>query len=378
MLRGGLGVVLLAGCVNPKDRCCGLDTGPTDTDADADADADADTDTDADGDTDTDTTAAETCGGGNVVLFEHEDGSRDDVTAGFLDGTYQTFDAPGRLLVCPGVWYARLLIRAPVDVVGLGADPSETTLSGGESGTVLDVSGKGNALTVSNLTIDRGEGLDKAHNSGGGGIYCEDFATVDVDGVSFTHNFANDGSALYATDCHVSVLQSVFADNVSEDDGGAVTLWYSEGVFEDVRMVGNVSLDGGAMAIFYSTASFTRASFEDNVATSFSGGIWVYYSDITMSQSLFARNDNPTGQAGGLFVYGTAYLDRVNFTDNVARMGGALFSYYDATVQGTACDFVNNTPDDVYQADYTSEGGVSYVAGSAATFTCEGNVCYGL
>ncbi len=336
------------------------------------------TPTDTDSATQTETAVLDPCEDGDVVLFEHEDGTLDDLTAGFLDGSYQTLDQPGRLLVCPGVWYARVLIRASVEVVGLGVDPSTTTLSGGESGTVLDVSGKGLTVAVNNVTIDRGVGLDKAHNSGGGGIYCADFATLTVDGVSFTRNFANDGSALYATDCDVTVLHSVFSDNLSEDDGGAVTLWYSEGVFEDVRLVGNVGLDGGGMAVFYSTARFTGASFEDNAGTHFSGGLWAYSSDITLTESVFLRNANFTGQAGGLFVYGTAYLDRVNFNDNAAAMGGGLFVYYDATVQGTACNFGGNSPDDVYQADYTEAGGVSYAAGDGATFTCEGNVCYGL
>jgi hypothetical protein len=92
----------------------------------------------------------------------------------------------------------------------------------------------------------------------------------------------------------------------------------------------------------------------------------------------FVRNENAAGESGALLVYGSATLDGVVFADNVGLHGGGLYVYYEGAVDASACDFSGNTEDDVYAADYSEAGGVSYAAGSDATFTCAANVCAGL
>lgn len=310
-----------------------------------------------------------------TVTFEHADTTVEDVTPYFLSGDYLTLDAPGRLLVCPGTWYARVLIRADVEVLGLGGSPDQTVLSGGASGTILDIAGPDVSVSVANVTLDRGAGLDVEHNSGGGGLYCDAYSTVSVSSVVFTNNTANDGAALYGTDCEVSVADSVFADNVSEDDGGAFTLWYSHATITDTVFSGNTALDGGALALFYGSATMSDVVFEDNTSGNFSGAVWVYRSDITLSDATLSRNVNTGGDAGGMLVYGSAVLERVAFTDNSAPKGGGLFVYYEAVVEGTDCRFSGNAPDDIYAADYTEAGGASYTAGDGYSFSCAGNVC---
>ena len=366
---------------SPESRCdtdCddpAEDTGDTD-DTDDTGDTDDTDDTDETDDTDdTDETGTENPCIETTVTFEHEDGTLEDVTDNLLTGAYLTLDSPGRLLVCPATWYARILVRANVDVVGLGATPADTVLSGGESGTILDVAGPDVVLHVGNVTLDRGVGLDVEHNSGGGGLYCEGFGEVSVEDTVFSHNEANDGAGLYAEDCEVTVTRSTFVDNVSEDDGGALTLWYSNGTFDDVLFSGNVGLDGGAMAMFYSTATMHDATFEDNASGNFAGGLWVYNGTLQMSASSFSRNTNSGGDAGGLLVYGSATLDTVSFDENSAMRGGGLFVYYESDVSGTLCDFSGNVPDDIYAPNYEEEGGTSYAAGAAYSFACDGNYC---
>lgn len=328
-------------------------------------------------------TLPDPCPDGTTAVFTGDDGSSVDLTEALSSGTYTTLEAPGTLAVCPGTWFARLLIRADVTVEGLGYTPSDTILSGGESGTILDVLGPDVTLTVRNLTLDRGAGLDEAHNSGGGGIYCEgllDDTTTKVIAadVVFSNNYANDGAGLYAVSCATKVSDSWFVDNLSDDDGGAFTSWYASTHLERVTFLGNQALDGGALAIFYGDIELEDVVFEDNVATHVAGAAWLYSSVLDMRGGAFLANENTGVEAGALLVYGSAALDGVAFTNNVGLLGGGLYVYYEAAIEASGCDFSGNTDDDVYAADYSEAGGVSYTAGDDATFTCSANVCTGL
>ena len=46
-------------------------------------------------------------------------------------------------------WFSRVLVRADVEIVGLGELPKETVLSGGESGTIIDIAGPDVTVSVS-------------------------------------------------------------------------------------------------------------------------------------------------------------------------------------------------------------------------------------
>lgn len=319
---------------------------------------------------------ADACLEGAVATFIGADGATEDFTEVLLSGEYTTLDAPGRLEVCPGTWFARLLLRADIDVVGLGPDPEATILSGGESGTILDISGEGVLVNVRNLSFDRGAGLDVDHNSGGGGIYCEDFATVVGEDLRFTHNFANDGSGLYAQDCDISLTRADFTDNVSEDDGGALTLWFSTATLNQVRAEGNEGLDGGAMAWFYSDVVAQDLAIIDNSAGNFAGGVWVYDSTIELHGGEVRGNETPSSQGGGLLIHGTATLDGLTVADNLAEEGGGIFVYYFATVHASGLDFAGNSPEAVWVADFSEAGGVALDLSDDAAFECADNACW--
>ena len=352
------------GCNGPAED--GQDTGPQD-----DTDSTQDT-SDTDDTDDTDTTACST----PTVTFEGTEGDTQDLTDIFLSGDYVTLALPGALQVCPGTWYSRVLVRADLTVLGLGTAPEDTVLSGGLSGTILDVAGPNVTLNVSNVTLDRGAGLNEDHNSGGGGIYCEQEGAVIVSDAIFSSNEANDGPAIYTSDCSLDVSNTSFFDNVSEDDGGALTLWDTTASFDGVQIHDNQSLDGGAMAIFNSDVTASDMSIEDNTAEGFSGGIWLFNSNLDLTDGVFSGNQNDNGMyAGGLLVYGSATLERVAFTDNSSPLGGGIFVYYEGTVEGTDCDFSGNTPEDIFVSDGTAEGGLAYEVGSNGSFTCQDNAC---
>lgn len=332
---------------------------------------------------------ADTAGGGDsgdtadgdpcatpVVTFEGADGARQDLSGPLTTGEYVTLDVPGTLRVCPGVWYAHVLVRAEVQVVGLGSSPDQVVLSGGESGTVLDVLGPAGALQVQGVTLDRGAGLQVEHNSGGGGLYCEGAGVVLAEDVRFTRNTANDGAALYAQDCTVTVRRAEFLDNVSEDDGGAFTLWYGSATLEDVTFTGNQALDGGALALFYAQATVSGAHFEANAASHFAGAIWVYESTLELSDSVLLDNHNPVEDGGGVLLAGAARLERVRIQGNEAPQGGGIFLYWESTLEAVDVDLLGNTADDLFVADYVhDEGGLALAGREGWSFSCAANAC---
>ena len=363
-----LSLVLLAplGCTKDDGDTC--DTGCTQEDSAIPDDSDSPLDTEDTGQ------PPDPCDP-PIATFTDEGGASQNLTDALTAGTYTTLDVPGRLSVCPGTWYTRLLLRADIEVVGLGSVREETILSGGESGTILDVAGPDTSIHVENVTLDRGAGLDTDHNSGGGGIYCEENASVSVDNAVFSNGFANDGAAIYTRDCSLEVRDTVFRDNLAEDDGGAVSLWYSTGDFEGVAFEDNQALDGGALAAFYSDLSVRNASFARNTSAYFAGGIWIYESTLDLVDSVLSQNINTGEDGGGMLLHGQASLSGVTLSENAARRGGGVFVYYEAEVTGAHCDFAGNLEDDLFVADYSKEGGMPYTLGKDVSFTCAGNVC---
>ncbi len=326
-----------------------------------------------------------------IVLFVGADDQETDLTSAFLDGTYTTLDRPGTLYVCPSTWFARVLVRADVDVIGLGDDPADTVLSAGEEGTILDVGGP-ITVHVENVTLDRGAGLDKAHNSGGGGLYCcgdgancvakvgKSRGAVSIENVVFSHNTANDGSGFYGWECDFDVKDSVLTANHSDDDGGAVSMWYSTLALDGTTFEDNEGLDGGAMALFYSSATIAGSTFRDNTGGDFSGGIWASYeSPVSITDTTFEGNTNVAtyegAYGGALIAFEEATLTNVSFVDNSAPHGAGIFVYYNAVVDGAHCDFADNATDDIWAAGYDKPGGTSYDEGDDASFHCAKNAC---
>ncbi len=362
--------VMLLGLIS----CSAAPDSAQDSGGDADSAADTGDTADTALETGQDTAGPEWCERAEVT-FHGLDGAILDVTESFLTGTYLTLDAPGTLHVCQGTWYARVLIRAAVVVEGHGIVPGDTILSGGESGTILDVLGPAGTLEVSNVTLDRGAGLDVDHNSGGGGIYCEGEGTVRVEDVVFSNNIANDGPGLYVRQCETTVLRSEFVGNVAEDDGGAATIWYSNASFDEVNFSGNSALDGGALCVFYSAATVTNSTIVGNESEHFAAGVWVYESTIVMSDTLIEGNHNPVNDGGGMTVAGEGSLTRVSFVVNESPRGGGLFVYYESVVACDSCSFAGNIAEDVFVADYSEAGGVSLTGSEDWSFSCAGNVC---
>jgi len=268
----------------------------------------------------------------------------------------------------------RLTVEARVSVTGLGRAPGSTVLSGGEAGTIVLVRGPEAAVTVENVTLDRGAALGVGNQRAGGGLRCEDAASLTVRSAVFSNNVAYDGGALAATaGCGVDIQDASFLDNTSEDDAGAIRLDDLEATLRDVRFEGNVGRDCGALFLDDADVLIEGAYFAGNVSTDTQGGgILHYYGQLTVRDAVFEGND-ANGYGAGMTLFGDADLQDVTFTNNTTTEGGAIYTW---TAYGTltceGCGFSGNSPDDV-----ATDIGGSYTFGADADFTCDAGGCIG-
>jgi hypothetical protein len=335
------------------------------TDSDSDS-APAVTDT---GDT-PDTGSTPAC---TTVTFTASDGRQDDLTQAFTAGDFLTLDEAGTLAFCPGIWFVRLTLAAPVTVLGLGETPEETVLSGGEAGTVLTATGEGVDVVVENATLDRGATDGVRNEQVAGGITCADGASVRVVDAVLSNHYAYDGAAIFAlTGCALDLEAVRFVANEAQDDGGAVRVDTSTATLSDVHFEGGEARDCGGLFVHDSDVSIDGATFAANVSRDSQGGALLhYYGSLQIRDAVFASNQ-ANGVGGALALFGDTLLDQVSFYGNAADSGGgAIYLYPEhGSLTCSGCSFGDNTPDDV-----GLEGGASYRFGADVDFTCDVDGC---
>ncbi len=307
------------------------------------------------------------------VVFTATDGRQEDLTDAFTEGDFVTLDQEGVLGFCPGTWFVRLTAAAPLTVLGLGATPEETVLSGGESGTVLTARGAGVDVVVENATLDRGATEGVRNEQLAGGITCAEGASVRVVDAVLSNHYAYDGAAVFAMSGCVLDLEGVrLTANSAEDDGGAVRVDTSSATLTDVRFEGGEARDCGGLFVHDSDVSIRGAAFADNSSRDSQGGALLhYYGTLQIEDATFETNV-ANGVGGAVALFGDTFLDRVSFVGNVADTGGgAIYLYPDhGTLTCTGCSFADNSPDDV-----GLEGGGSYDFGDGVDFSCDTDGC---
>lgn len=173
--------------------------------------------------------------------------------------------------VAPGLYTeADLMLPEGVTLRGDPDDPTATT---------IDAAYAGRILTCLNL-VDGGliEGLTLAHglDTGAGAVLCEQSDTV--------------------------LRNCVFQENLSGFDGGAVVCNESAGLIEGCVFIANFASggSGGAITCRRATPVIRRCSFRGNTALGWGGAVYC--------------------SGDGL----TAQLEKCEFLDNSARVGGAV------------------------------------------------------
>ena len=261
----------------------------------------------------------------------------------------------------------------------------------------------GGAIAADNAELHASNGAFEFNGASGSGgaLYLTMAADAALSDVTIADNSASSGGAIHG---YVSALEMEggdISDNIAES-GGAIYLYTADVTLTDVAVTGNRAAYGGAMALLsQGEVVMGGGSIEDNEASALGGGLYLYdYSYATLSGTALA--DNSAAQGGGAlliqggtliaeesaitgntadYVGGGVYatsggwltLGGGSMTDNTAgRAGGGLYLRDGSRAWATACDVLDNSPQDV------SVPGVlgGYDWGPGATFTCDDAGCY--
>lgn len=208
-------------------------------------------------------------------------------------------------------------------------------------------------------------------NFGGGLAVIESAASlIDFDAAR-NISFVGGGVSVHLSD--LAIEGASISENTAEEYGGGV---YVEGEstlgLTHSTLVGNVASDGAGMLLVGSVATLEGVTLERNVADQDGGGVALLaYSQLSVSDARFVGNT--AGEEGGgvhLDHASDASWIEVVFAENAAALGGAILLESDSTATAERCDFVDNSPDDLYH----EEAG-SYTWGSGASFTCDAAKC---
>lgn len=137
-----------------------------------------------------------------------------------------------------------------------------------------------------------------------------------------------------------------FERNTASDSGGAVYVLYNTAVFDDCNFIENTAgYGGGAISVEYG-GSISNCNFEKNSARKNGGAIYSSSFNFVLKDSRFISN-NATGNGGAIEMggfRGSSETSNCLFERNTAGGDGGAFSVYRANeAEMTNCTFQSNT-----------------------------------
>ena len=239
-------------------------------------------------------------------------------------------------------------------------------------GPAIGVIGASSSLTATNLNLN-----NNTSTGYGGHINCW-YGTLDIststisngigtryggafrlvgcdtllDDVTFLDNFLNAaggsdhslGGAIFGIDSDVTIQNSTFDGNESDEDGGAIGAYTGHWVVENTRFTGNAADDDGGAIYNIGMASpsgswtITDSIFTNNTADadlpsssanhhSGGGAIWMSDKDLILTGSVFSGNNARTsdGDGGAIWLHdGLLSVTDCAFQKNTADAGDGL------------------------------------------------------
>ena len=240
----------------------------------------------------------------------------------------------------------------------------------GDANTNIDFGGKdivlmstgGSAVTV----IDcEGEDRGACFSSGETAAAVLQGFTIRHGIATYTSPSGSGGGGVKITACSPTLRDLVIEDCVSSSaHGGGIYCYASGSRLEDVVLRNNghilADLDGGGLYSYYSDLTLDRALFVDNEATGSGGGMAVVGGQPQLSQVTFFHNQ--AGVDGGAFWAETslqATLTGICAVMNTSSSGGAVAASSQVVCVITCSDVFANTPANYGGAlpDQTGTGG---------------------
>ena len=302
--------------------------------------------------------ATETCNG---VDDDCDSATSEDDTATFNDGSTEsdytstvtgtsstpadvTLSDSGTLTFCDGTFYVNLDVEADVDIVSSSGDETAVILDGAASGSVVDIDADGVTVSISDLTIQNGDGdntgvAGSLGYDGGGGIACTGSSTLSAENI---------------------VVDSNDAGASSTSLGGGIGIYGCDATFDGVTVSNNTGTHAAAIWVDDGTAAFYDSFIESNAADYYGGVFYAYASgsvgsDLYFEDSELDSNSGGYGIPGG-FIYTDTVVEcvgddgttGVGITNSSDSTYGAIYGASSgAEFHATDCDF-DNTGNDIY------------------------------
>ncbi len=225
-------------------------------------------------------------------------------------------------------------------------------------GINVDGKGTGNAVYISNSTIDNNIGkqggiasttqnvtlrdntiTNNTASYSGGGIYLHSNSNVTLKGNTITNNTARGeggGIHLYSSKSIV-VENNTMTSNTAGGNGGGIFLFFSSNssIVENT-MTSNTARDGGGIYVSGGKVTISDNAIENNTATDDVGGAYLDGSDIKFFNNIVSSNIAKDSIGGVDIIRGTVSNNLIS--KNSAENGIGGISLYSATVTNNTID----------------------------------------
>ena len=237
-------------------------------------------------------------------------------------------------------------VEIPDYVILSGEDEDSVILDAENTSSVIRIYDD-QCVSLMNATLINGE-----YNAGGG-ILCENDASLYLENVTIRDNYASfDGGGIYSQSGSHLVLYNVIITNNSSVGAGGIYGHYSNLEMENVEISYNLSFDaekgiGGGIYVAYGSADLDNVVIEENYAINDGGGIYSN-GDIHL-EDVIIRNNVCLGYGAGICCEGTVNLEIIDSSiegNYSADRAGGIYcygSYLNMTMTGG--EIINNSAD---------------------------------
>jgi parallel beta-helix repeat protein len=206
--------------------------------------------------------------------------------------------------------------------------------------------------TVAGCTFER------CSASRGGAVYCRSAENLVIENSSFQENTAfrssywdGDGGGMYCEQSNVTLVDNVFAGNISGGyngaGGGIYVTGLSDVLFDRNAFLNNQADRGGGLVCYDSYASLRDCEFSHNTGFLFAGGFANWDSEVEIVHCQFLHNDANLG--GGFYSeygsYNDVTIDSCIFAHNTAVIdgGGVYLNDFETSYEMSNCMLIGNT-----------------------------------
>lgn len=212
-----------------------------------------------------------------------------------------------------------------------------------------------NSTVVDGFTFSSGhcDGSGLIESKGGGAIFS--YGSPLLANNTFTNNYAVFGGAICSKSenaAYMLVDNCSFSNNRATNNGGAVCIFSSGGIFENSVFMFNESENygGGAIAVNDADVEITNCIFQRNKAVAGGAIRLTNLMDTTflmITGSTFIDNNATTDGGGAIYNSSTSttMIDDCLFENNYSTLGGAILSLSRATTIIQESQFNDNSTD---------------------------------